>query len=71
MKACKSFQKLGDGEPAQAISRDANNVMLRAGAYLKNFNDEFITVEHLLLAIVQGNDNAAKILKDAGLLKKD
>jgi ATP-dependent Clp protease ATP-binding subunit ClpB len=62
--------RMGDGEPAQVISRDLNNVMLRAAATLKNFNDEFISVEHLLLAIVQGNDNAAKILKDAGLSEK-
>jgi ATP-dependent Clp protease ATP-binding subunit ClpB len=47
-----------------------NNVLLRAAASLKTFNDEFVSVEHLLLAIVQGNDNAAKILKDAGLTEK-
>lgn len=58
------------GEPAQSISRDANNVILRAGAVLKQFNDEFITPEHLLLAIIQGNDNTAKLLKDFGLSEK-
>jgi ATP-dependent Clp protease ATP-binding subunit ClpB len=58
------------GEPAQSISRDANSVVLRAGAVLKQFNDEFITPEHLLLAIVQGNDSAAKLLKNAGLTEK-
>ena len=58
------------GEPAQNISRDANNVVLRAGSALKQFNDEFITPEHLLLALVQGNDNAAKLLKDFGLTDK-
>jgi ATP-dependent Clp protease ATP-binding subunit ClpB len=62
--------KMGDGEPAQVISRDLNNVLLRAYNTLKTFNDEFVSVEHLLLAIVQGNDNAAKILKDAGLTEK-
>ncbi len=62
--------KMGDGEPAQVISRDLNNVLLRAANTLKTFNDEFVSVEHLLLAIVQGNDNAAKILKDAGLTEK-
>ena len=62
--------KMGDGEPAQVISRDLNNVLLRASNTLKTFNDEFVSVEHLLLAIVQGNDNAAKILKDAGLTEK-
>ncbi len=58
------------GDAAQQISRDANNVVLRAGAALKQFNDEFVTPEHLLLAIVQGNDSAAKLLKDAGLTEK-
>ncbi|HUM97571.1 MAG TPA: ATP-dependent chaperone ClpB [Chitinophagaceae bacterium] len=58
------------GDAAQQISRDANNVVLRAGASLKPFNDEFVTTEHLLLAIIQGNDAAAKLLKDAGLTEK-
>ena len=58
------------GEPAQQISRDANSVVLRAGSALKSFNDEFITPEHLLLAIVQGNDASAKLLKNAGLTEK-
>jgi len=62
--------KMSDGEPAQTISRDLNNVMLKAGSVLKTFNDEFASVEHLLVAIVQGNDNSAKILKDAGLTEK-
>jgi ATP-dependent Clp protease ATP-binding subunit ClpB len=57
-------------EGGQNISRDANSVVLRAGATLKQFKDEFITPEHLLLAILQGNDAAAKLLKDAGLTEK-
>jgi ATP-dependent Clp protease ATP-binding subunit ClpB len=58
------------GEAAQSISRDANQAVLRAGAVLKSFGDEFVTPEHLLLAIVQGNDATAKLLKDAGLTEK-
>jgi ATP-dependent Clp protease ATP-binding subunit ClpB len=58
------------GDPAQQVSRDAGNVVLRAGAALKQFNDEFVTPEHLLLAIVQGNDNTAKLLKNSGLTEK-
>ena len=57
-------------DAAQSISRDANNVVLRAGASLKQFGDEFVTPEHLLLAVVQGNDAAAKLLKDSGLTEK-
>jgi ATP-dependent Clp protease ATP-binding subunit ClpB len=58
------------GEPAQAMGREVNNILLRATAALKNFGDEFVTPEHLLLALLQGNDNAAKLLKDAGLTEK-
>src|SRR5207342_892841 len=64
------FPKVQGGEPAQSISREANNIVLRAGAALKIFGDEFVTPEHLLLAIVQGNDNSAKLLKEAGLTEK-
>jgi len=69
-ESLKKLPKINSGEPAQVISRDMNNVMLRAASNLKTFGDEFVSVEHLLLAIVQGNDNAAKILKDAGLTEK-
>ncbi len=58
------------GDPAQQISREANNVVLRSGAVMKQFSDEFVTPEHLLLAIVQGNDDAAKLLKNTGLTEK-
>ena len=57
-------------DPAQSISREANNIVLRAGASLKQFGDEFVTPDHLILAIVQGNDATAKLLKDAGLTEK-
>ena len=62
--------KMPGGEPAQNISREGNNVILRAGNALKQFNDEFVTVEHMLLAILQVNDETGKLLKDAGLTEK-
>ena len=57
-------------EPAQSISRDLNSVVLRAGSVLKSFGDEFVTPEHLLLAMIQGNDGVAKLLKEVGLTEK-
>ena len=48
--------KVQGAEPAQSISRDMNNVILRAGALLKTFSDEFVSVEHLLLAIMHRID---------------
>lgn len=60
----------GTAQPAQSIGREANNVILRAPNALKQFGDEFVSVEHLLLAIINGNDNTAKLLKETGLTEK-
>ncbi|HRO42004.1 MAG TPA: ATP-dependent chaperone ClpB [Flavipsychrobacter sp.] len=62
--------KMPSGEPAQSISREVNNVVLRAGAMLKDFGDEFVTPEHLTIALLQVNDETGKLLKDAGLTEK-
>ena len=66
----QKLPKVSGADPAQSLSREANNVVLRAGAVLKQFGDEFVTPEHLVLAIVQGNDATAKLLKNAGLTEK-
>ncbi len=70
-EAISRLPKVQSGEPAQSVSRDLNNVILRTGTLPKTFGDEFVTVEHLLLAILQGNDNASKLLKDSGLTEKN
>src|SRR6201991_611352 len=69
-EAIQKLPKVSGGEPAQTISRDLNSAVLHAGSDLKQFGDEFVSVEHLLLAIIQGNDNTSKLLKDAGLTEK-
>ena len=69
-ESISKIAKVTAGEPAQTVSRDLNNVLLRSTAVLKTFNDEFVAPEHLLIALVQGSDNTAKILKDAGLTEK-
>src|SRR3954468_18789949 len=60
----KKLPRTAGAEPAQVVSRDLNSVILRATAVLKTFSDEFVSVEHLLVAILQGKDNSAKVLKD-------
>ena len=62
--------KQGSGDPGQSISRDANNAVLRASTTLKEFGDEFVAPEHLLLSLLRGNDSVANLLKDAGLTDK-
>ncbi len=61
---------LNELQPAQNLGREASATLLRAGSVLKTFGDEFVTSEHILLALVQGNDGVAGILKASGLTEK-
>jgi ATP-dependent Clp protease ATP-binding subunit ClpB len=72
-KLADQFKKIAtvqNGEPAQTLSREANNALLKAGAVLKEFGDEFVTQEHMMIGLLQVNDDTAKLLKDAGLTEK-
>ncbi len=66
----KRYPQMQGGEPAQSLSREMNNALLRTANVLKTFGDEFVTQEHMLIAILQGSDDTAKLLKDAGLTEK-
>jgi ATP-dependent Clp protease ATP-binding subunit ClpB len=59
--------KQTSGDPATTISKDLNSVILKAGSLMKEFNDEFITVELLLLALLSIKDATSSLLKDQGL----
>ncbi|HCT23166.1 MAG TPA: type VI secretion system ATPase TssH, partial [Chitinophagaceae bacterium] len=69
-EALQRLPKAQGAEPAQSISRDLNNALLRTANVLKTFGDEFVTPEHLLLVLLEGSDNTARLLKEAGLTEK-
>ena len=69
-ESINKLPKASGTEPAQSIGRDLNSVMLKANAVLKDFKDEFVSLEHLLLAIILGNDDMAMLLKNAGATDK-
>lgn len=58
------------GADKQFLTNDANAALSRAKKILKDFGDEFISLEILLLGILQGKDSGAKILKDQGATEK-
>lgn len=53
------------------LSNDTNQVLQKATTYLKEFKDEYVAVEHLLLAILSGKDKVADLLKGVGITEKD
>ncbi len=53
------------------LSSSANSVLQKAQSYLKEFKDEFVSVEHLLLGIFATGDKTSSLLKDQGVTEKD
>ncbi len=61
----RSYGKVSDNA-GQYLSRHANEVLQKSILLLKEFNDEYVALEHLLLAILGVRDEVSQMLKDAG-----
>jgi len=66
----KGLPKVSGGS-GQYLSSGANQVLTKAQSFLKEFKDEFVSTEHLLLGLLNGGDSVAQLLKDAGVNEKD
>ncbi|VAW30071.1 ClpB protein [hydrothermal vent metagenome] len=64
----ESLPKVSGGQAY--LSQDANEVLQKAPTYLAEFKDEFVSVEHLLLALLEVKSTASDLLKDNGITKK-
>ena len=64
-----SLPKVQGGEPY--LSREGNEVLTRAEDIAQKNGDEFVSLEHMLQAILTTNCTAAKLLKDAGMTEKE
>jgi len=62
----KDFPKI-TGTDQQYLTNDANKALSKAKGMLTAFGDSFISLELMLLAIVQGEDKGARVLKDLGM----
>jgi len=63
-----SLPKVTGGEPY--FSNESKDVLQKAQNYLGEFNDEFVSIEHILLALLEVNSNASSLLKDNSIGKK-
>ena len=68
-KIVNSYPKVSGQQPY--LSNDTNQVLQKATTYLKQFKDEYVSIEHLLLAILAGKDKVADLLKGVGITEKD
>ncbi len=53
------------------LSGDASAALIQAQGYLREFGDEFVSIEHLLLSIAEGRDQTSQLLRDSGVSKKE
>ena len=51
------------------LSQNSNKILLEAMNIAKKMNDEFVTIEHLWLGLIDINSNVSKLLKDMGVTK--
>lgn len=58
------------GSGGEYMSNGANRTILKAQEYMKEYKDDFVSVEHLILALLAGNDTVAGLMKDAGVNEK-
>ncbi|SDM60978.1 ATP-dependent Clp protease ATP-binding subunit ClpB [Daejeonella rubra] len=65
----QSFPKVSGSEIY--LSSGANSALQKGMSYLKEFKDEFVSVEHILLGLLSTGDKVSSILKDAGMNESD
>ncbi len=64
----ESYPKVSGGDPM--LSRESNAVMQKAADYASKMGDEYVSLEHLLLALLSEKSTASHMLKDAGVSQK-
>ena len=64
-----SFPKVSGGE--LMLSRKANSMFTDAANFAKKMKDEYVSIEHILLAMLKSKDDTAQLLKDNGISEKD
>lgn len=64
-----TLPKVQGGE--QYLSNDANKILQKSVDLMKDFGDEFVTIELIFLAMVSSNDRLSNILKQAGVSEKE
>ncbi len=64
-----SYPKVEGGDIM--LSREASKTLNEANIIAKKMKDEYVAIEHLLLAILKAKDDTARLLKDNGFNEKD
>jgi ATP-dependent Clp protease ATP-binding subunit ClpB len=66
----KGYPKVS-GAPNQTLSNSSSNTLMYAEKMMKEMGDEYVSVEHLILSLINNNDNVGNLMKDAGIKLSD
>src|ERR1035437_1795969 len=70
-KIIESYPKVSGGNGQQHLSNPATQAVSKAQTYMKEFSDEYVSIELLLLGILSAKDSVSQMMKDSGITEKD
>ena len=65
-----TYPNVSGGNGSVYLSNDTTTALAKASNLTKEFGDEFVSVELMLLSLISGRDQIATLLKDAGFAEK-
>lgn len=65
----RSYPKVSGGNAY--LSNAANQAIIKATASITEYKDEYVSIEHLLLGLVNAGDSVANLMKDSGITEKN
>ncbi len=68
-KIVESYPKVTGGD--QYLATSANRALQKAVGLAQEMGDQFVSVEHILLALLDAGDPVSRLMKDSGISKKD
>lgn len=68
-RVLESYPKVSGGD--QYLTQASNSVLQKASSFAHKLKDEFVSIEHILLAIIDSDSQASQIMKDAGMSHND
>ena len=68
-KIVESYPKVSGGE--QYLSNSANRVLQKAVGLAQEMGDQFVSVEHILISMLDANDAVSRLMNDSGITKNE
>ena len=65
------YPKVSGSSTQPYLSNDAHSALTKSLEFLKDFKDEYVAIEHIVLGLLAGKDKVASLMKEVGFGKKE